>query len=170
MRTKQMLQWISGTMLAAAMLTGCATSNTSLNLAPVGPDTAGNSLVTSGQLIVRTATEPHNDGNIVYSPHTGYAIYDATGKKVQFVQNRVGATDGTPMLVTLPRGEYTIEAQSEGYGRVRVPIVIEGGRLTRVYLERNGMPKADIPKQRELVTFPNGTVIGVRAHQGAKKP
>lgn len=154
--------WMITCMLAAG-LAGCASLSETLSLPPVGPDTPGNSLMNIGQLMVYSATIADDNHRIWHYPHTGYNLYDERGQKVRYVVNHVGMDDPVPSLETLPAGQYTVVAQSDAYGKVRVPVSIEGGRLTRVYLERGGMPKTERGGNPNLVTFPNGDVIGIRA-------
>jgi hypothetical protein len=96
--------------------------------------------VRPGYLQVFTATRAVNDGGIVYYPHTPYSVYGAAGKKAASCLNHAGADDQVPFMVQLAPGNYEVYAEAAGLGRVKVPIVIQRGRLTQVFLERAGMP------------------------------
>jgi hypothetical protein len=113
--------------------------------------------------MVFTATERVNSGGVFYDPHTSYVILDQTGKKIAAVQNHAGSADQAPMITTLPKGQYTVVGCADAYGSVRVPVVIQGGRLTEVNLERGGILKTHLDGSTNLVRFPNGDVIGWRA-------
>ena len=89
-----------------------------------------------GSLVVFSATDPFNDGEVLYYAHSAYSIYTADGKFFKQVENHISRSDEIPSLVTLPTGSYTIEARSESHGYVRVPIVITAGRQTVVDPDR----------------------------------
>jgi hypothetical protein len=147
----------------ASFLAGCAsTPHAPLVLDRVGPIHPGGS-GTAGQLMVLTATERIESGRIPYDIHTSYSVLDASGKVVQSVVNHVGQTDQSPMVATLPIGKYTVVGRSEAYGLVRVPVLIQGHKMTYVYLERGGIPKVDLVSETNVVRFPNGDAIGWRA-------
>jgi hypothetical protein len=52
--------------------------------------------------------------------------------------------DETPTAVTLPRGRYIVQAQSETDGLVRVPVVVETGRTTVIKLEQDHALHGDV--------------------------
>lgn len=141
------------------LLAGCASKP--VVISPVGPGPARHQASFSrGFLKVYSDTETHEIGdNSYYYPHTGYAIYAASGVPLKRVANHVGDMDESPMLVAMPVGHYTIEAESAAYGRVRVPVVVEDGRITTVHLNRDGKapPKASAD---ELVRLPDGEIVG----------
>lgn len=88
--------------------------------------------VPQGYVIVNSATDPFDDGEVLYYAHSAYSIYTANGTFFKHVENHISRSDEIPSLVTLPAGSYTIEARSESHGYVRVPIVITAGRRTVV--------------------------------------
>jgi hypothetical protein len=66
-------------------------------------------------------------------------------------------------LVTVPVGEYNIVAESESYGRVTVPVVIEADKTTIVHLDRRwpvGTKLAAGAVTKNLVRLPDGEPIG----------
>ena len=99
---------------------------------PVGPELDHRTESPKGYLIVYSATDPFNDGEVPYYAHSPYSIYAADGKFFKHVENHISLSDELPSVVTLPTGSYTIEARSENRGYVRVPIVIAAGRRTIV--------------------------------------
>jgi len=147
------------------VLVSCAATRGPLALGPVGPDTSGRvEAIPTGYLKVYSATEDHNDGDVHYFPHTGYTVYSDDGKIVKKVANAIGVHDEDPTLAEVPAGTYTVLAESEYYGMVKVKVVIEPGKLTTVNLEYNKPSQRDPSKSNnDLVRLPNGSVVGWRA-------
>ena len=135
-------------------------------LGPVGPETSRHTETTppTGYLKVYSTTEDHSDGDVHYFPHTGYTVYSEDGKIVKKVANAIGVHDEDPALSQLPAGTYTVLAESEYYGMVKVKVVIEPGKLTAVNLEYNKQPPNGPSKgNNDLVRLPNGSIVGWRA-------
>jgi hypothetical protein len=88
-----------------------------------------------GYLIVYTATEPFNDGDLMYYTHTDYELYSHRGVFLKKIRNSIVKGDETPERVPLTPGRYLVQAQSETDGIVRVPVIIADGRTTVVNLE-----------------------------------
>jgi hypothetical protein len=103
---------------------------------PVRPEPDYRTELPQGYLIVYSATDPFDDGQVPYYSHSAYSIYAADGKFFKHVENHISLSDEVPSLVALPTGSYTIEARSESHGYVRVPIVITAGRRTVVDPDR----------------------------------
>jgi hypothetical protein len=148
---------------------GCASTGKSPVITEaVGPAPNAFSRAFTSSIQVFSATEQFRSGSdIYYYPHTSYSIYDRAGKRVKSVPNRVGMTDQTPEVVRIPPGDYVVIALAEGFGRVRIPVVVKPGRLTEVRLERSWKPPMDTPAS-DLVTFPDGQPIGWKAGLEAK--
>src|SRR5205807_456041 len=89
-----------------------------------------------GSLVVNSATDPFDDGDLLYYAHSSYAIYATDGKLLKNVENHMSRSDEIPELVTLPLGSYTVEARSGNSGYMRVPVQIKPGRQTIVDLDR----------------------------------
>src|SRR2546425_645646 len=120
-----------------AMAAGCSTTPQVLDRVGSAPPTAGSS-VGEGRLVVYTATETHPDGDSTfYYPHTSYHIYTPDGKRFKWVENHIGLNDESPMLVTLPAGDFNVHALSD-FGPVIVPVLIKPGRTTEVNLDSAG--------------------------------
>jgi len=81
-----------------------------------------------GYLLVYSATDPFNDGDLVFNAHSSYSVYTPDGKLFKNVENHISRSDEIPEVVTIPVGSYVIEARSERDGYVRVRIVIKAGR------------------------------------------
>jgi len=130
---------------------------------PVGP-TPAESHAPRGCLVVYSATDQKNDGDVSYFYHTGYTIYTMDGKVLQNVANHISVHDENPERVLLPVGTYKVEAESDKDGTVIVPVVIQGGRTTKVNLESSS--NINNPKTADAaVKTPSGQIIGWRAGQ-----
>ena len=108
-----------------------------VTLPEVGPTDPGqNDRVSVGFLTVFSSTEETQWGDgPYYYVHTGYRIYDSTGKVVKWIANHDTSADEAPARVELAPGRYTIWAQSDKDGYVKVPVVIKLARTTAVHLE-----------------------------------
>ena len=91
--------------------------------------------LSQGSLVVYSATDAFDDGDLPYYAHSSYAIYTTDGKLFKNVENHISRSDEIPEVVTLPAGSYVIEARSEMDGYVRVRVVIKVGRQTILDLE-----------------------------------
>lgn len=147
-------------------LTGCATTSSPVAMAAVGPGGPQCHIGTApGYLKVYTATEEHNDGDIMYYPHTEYTVYNLNGARVRSVANHIGIHDEEPAIVTLTSGQYTIIADSESDGRVSVPVTIGEARTTVVDLEgKRSRHPCDVDPAH-AVKSPSGQIVGWRATQ-----
>ena len=96
------------------------------------------------------------------SPHTPYTVYAADGKKAKSCQNHAGPDDQVPFIVPLEPGSYDVYAEAAGLGRVKVPVLIQRGRITTVFLERGGMPSKTeaLMLGAPVVRAPDGRIIG----------
>ncbi|HEY4416280.1 MAG TPA: hypothetical protein VGO57_11350 [Verrucomicrobiae bacterium] len=145
------------------LFAGCASQPVSV--APVGPSSTGADHANgSGYLCVYSATQTHVIAeNTYYYPHTSYTVYDDSGAVVKFVRNHTGSMDEAPALVMVPVGRYNVVAESDSYGRVTVPVVIEDGKTTVVHLDRNwslGAKSTAVAIAKNLVHLPDGEAIG----------
>jgi hypothetical protein len=132
--------------VGALLLLGCfflqGQAWASVTLPAAGPTAAGqNDNISVGYLMVFSSTEENSpagvsDGDSYYI-HTGYRIFDSTGKEVKWVTNHNNSTDENPEKVELAPGKYTIWAQSDKDGYVTVPVVVKPARTTVVHLENN---------------------------------
>jgi hypothetical protein len=147
------------------LLASCASSRDSVVFGPVGPPPlTRDGLTPTGYLKVYSATENHNDGDTHYFPHTSYSVYSEDGKIVKKVANAISIHDEDPALAEVPAGTYTVLAESEYYGMVKVKVVIEQGKLTTVNLEYNKPSQRDPSKRNnDFVRLPNGSIVGWRA-------
>jgi hypothetical protein len=94
--------------------------------------------LSQGSLVVYSATDAFDDGDVPYYAHSSYTIYTADGKLFKNVENHISRSDEIPEVVTLPVGSYVIQARSESDGYVRVRVVIKAGRQTILDLDSRG--------------------------------
>lgn len=97
---------------------------------------------TSGSLEVFSSTQPSLWGEgSTYFLHTGYRIFDSTGKTVKWVENHSDSADESPEKVALAPGVYRIWAQSDQGGYVRLPVTVKAGVDTAIHLDRGHVDK-----------------------------
>jgi hypothetical protein len=120
----------------------------------------------TGQLQVFSALERNDEGdNLDWYQHTDYSIYNMHGKRVMHVGNTVGHYEGAPRVVSLPPGRYIVAAEAKDALRVRVPVEIKRGRLSRIHLDDRWNLPPDTPTGR-WVSMPSGAPVGWRADIG----
>lgn len=101
---------------------------------------SSNDKASPGFLKVFTATQESQWGEGgYYYLHTGYRIYDSNGKVVKWVENHTTSIDEAPEKVELAPGTYTIWAQSDKDGYVKVPVIIKQDGMTMVHLKSSGL-------------------------------
>ena len=122
--------------IAVALLGTTRGNETEKTALAEGQATAGE--LSQGSLVVYSATDAFEDGDVPYYAHSSYAIYTTNGKLFKNVENHISRSDEIPEVVTLPVGSYVIEARSETDGYVRVRVVIKAGRQTIVDLDSTG--------------------------------
>ncbi len=141
-RFTPLLRYITTRNLAVAMFVAVALlgttrgNETEKTALPNGNAKAGQ--LSQGSLVVYSATDPFDDGDVLYYAHSSYAIYTTQGKLFKNVENHISRSDEIPEVVTLPVGTYVIEARSERDGYVRVRVVIKAGRQTILDLDSRG--------------------------------
>ena len=121
-------------MFVAVALLGTMRAGETEKMAPT-TGTAKAGQLSQGSLMVYSATDAFDDGDVPYYPHSSYAIYTTNGKLFKNVENHISNSDEIPEVVTLPVGYYLIEARSERDGYVRVRIGIRAGRQTILDLD-----------------------------------
>lgn len=116
-----------------------------------------------GYLEVFSATEETSPAGVSdgdsYNLHTGYRIYDSAGKTVKWVDNPDGGNNEDPQKVELAPGAYTIWAQSDKDGYVKVPVVVRPYQTALIHLEGN---QEEIDPARAITTS-SGKVVGWKA-------
>ncbi len=152
----------------APLLVSCAATRKVTVLEAVGPAPLranGMDPVTEGALEVYSLKGIYNDQGVHYHPHTDYTIYSSGNQRLKEVKNALFPQDEQPVAVKLATGSYLVEALADGYERVRIPVVIEAGRLTTLYLESSKRPL--IGKSTDWVRLSGGNVVGWRVNLAA---
>jgi hypothetical protein len=154
----------------SALLSGCASDRNGLVLDPVGPPPGQSSTMcnsTNGTLVVYSAYDvganwsARDPRRPVYSD---YKIFSVDGNLLQTVHNDSGTMLQDAVPVELLRGKYRIVASANGYGRVTIPVVIEGCQTTVLHLEGGGAWPDELAfNQTNAVRLPDGQIIGWRA-------
>ncbi len=86
----------------------------------------------NGVLVVVTDTSPVEDGGVFYYPHLPYRIFSNSGELIRSVPNHRGDNDEHPSRVSLPPGNYRIEAETANAARkVRLLVTIQANQTTR---------------------------------------
>ena len=124
-------------MFVAAALVGTTRGSDTEKMAMAKSEAKAGQL-SQGSLVVYSATDAFDDGDLPYYAHSSYAIYTTDGKLFKNVENHISRSDEIPESVILPVGTYVIEARSERDGYVRVHVVIKAGRQTILDLDPRG--------------------------------
>jgi hypothetical protein len=134
-------------------------------LPAVGPTPPGvYDKVSCGYLEVFSATQETQWGEgSYYYPHTGYRIYDASGKLLRWIDNHNTSTDENPEKVELAPGTYRVWALSDRDGYVNVPVIIKLARTTKVHLENGRVSENENIDPARAVTTPSGQIVGWKA-------
>jgi len=151
-----------GAIITAIALVGCASPPLALERVGPAPRLA-RATPSEGHLLVQPAALPLttlDDPDM--SIRVDYKILSSDGALYRNIRCWGTEVWHHPTSVRLPAGLYTVEARATGYGRVRVPVVIEAVRTTTVCLNGQSDPRFD-DSTAELVTLPNGAVVGWRA-------
>ncbi len=148
----------------ALLLTGCA-STPPLVLERVGPPKEQASARSNeGNLVVYSAWSPHMNMADPDTPlRSDYTILSSDGAVYREVENWQSKVLREPASISLPPGHYTVEADAAEHGKVQVPVLIVTHRTTSIYLD--GEPEHDFRgvAKSDLVSLPNGDVVGWRS-------
>lgn len=172
-------------MSAAALVAGgCASTSRVVLNEPVGPCNAVSIQgAGSGYVQVYSARERapidlnletffyNNDfgrNDFLYAPaHTDYVVFDSEGQVFEQVSNSRNLYDGTPAVVKLPTGRYTVQAEAEEPGGITVtmviPLVVLSGQTTAVHLEPAWKRPGETERPGEVVALADRRIIGCRA-------
>jgi hypothetical protein len=151
---------------AMVLLSACASTASVLVLDPVGPATVQSaSSAPAGTLVVFSAFSVHapSPGEPDYRQHyTDYKVYAVNGALLRTVANDAGLAVASPVRVTLAPGSYLVVARANGYGVIKVPVVVANGQATTLHLEGGGFA-AEGGAAGSVVRLPDGQVVGWRA-------
>jgi hypothetical protein len=161
MKTQQIIN-----LLAVLLLCGsCGTPRKTALTTPVGPSpSAVEHSRETGGLIVYTALDldgghPDSDSR----PHSNYKIFTQDQKLLHKVSNRVGTHFVEPVVISLAPGAYCVEARAAGFGYVQVPVIIQAGKRTAVHLDGSELSTVNKVSPTEVVSLPDGLVVGWKA-------
>ena len=155
-------------LIAAALLSSCASYTQPLVLDSVGPRPLETARPNStGSLVVYSAVDIHPDFTAIdpdLRKYTDYKIFSEDGKLLKKVRNNAGSMWETPVEVPLEPGTYRVVAQAAGYSLVTVPVVVAARRTTIVHLDGpSAWPRKSFNETNTLVHLPNGQIVGWRA-------
>jgi hypothetical protein len=88
-----------------------------------------------GYLLVYSATDPVDDGDLVFNVHSSYSVYTSDGKLFKNVENHISRSDEIPELVSLPVGLYIVRARSANDGYIGLRVVIKAAQRTTLALD-----------------------------------
>ena len=121
-------------MFVAVALLGTTRGSETETMAPAtGTEKAGQ--LSQGSLVVYSAKDAFDDGDVPYYAHSSYAIYTTDGTLFKNVENHMSRSDEIPERVSLPAGSYIVDARSANKGYVRVRVVIKPSRLMLLDLD-----------------------------------
>jgi hypothetical protein len=92
--------------------------------------------------------------------HSRYTVTSEDKALSKVVINHVDRFDEGPIYLPLPSGSYQVRARSAHFGRVNVPVVINDGQTTFVYLDGSAHSEAPHAHQSNAVTLPDGEIVG----------
>src|SRR5436190_19812558 len=90
--------------VALALLSTTRGNETEKTALARGEATAGQ--LSQGSLVVYSATDAFEDGDVPYYAHSSYAIYTTNGKLFKNVENHISRSEEIPEVVTRPVGWY----------------------------------------------------------------
>ena len=159
------------TLLAVGFLSGCATGNGGLAVETVGPLSTRPALAISspsnGLLLVYSAFRRNadfNSRNPYAQEYSDYEILTPDGQLFRKVHNNSGTMSQDAVPVELPPGKYQVSARANGYGVVKIPVVVVAQRSTVLHLEGgDAWPAGAAFNSTNTVRLPNGLVIGPKA-------
>ncbi len=162
--------WASLCAAVSVVLGGCASQRSGLVLEPVGPapEPASNSQGAGTQVVFSAfARGPDLNRGPYHRQYSDYRLFSADGKDLlAWVQNDSGTQLEGPKRVELTPGRYEVLARANGYGLVKVPVVIQPARTTVVHLEGSvWWPRTAHIADSEPVRLPHSEIVGWRAPQ-----
>jgi hypothetical protein len=129
-----------------------------------GPETSaagepGAAALSSGDLLVYSATYAPTLEQSEYPSHTNYTIATSNDKIIEHVTNATGTFNSRPARVSLPAGQYHVRAQYNGGRFVTIPVTIEPSKTTVIDLDGEPISQGRAAA-REMVRLPDGQVVG----------
>ena len=156
--------------VAGSFLMGCAGIKSNVPLDTVGPEPGQTVSATpdTGTLIVYSAYKVNADFNAPNPNHREYSDYNILDSNKKLVKRIHNVTEGIlegAVSVELPAGKYFVDARSNGYGRVNVPVIVASGQHTVIHLDGSDSDKSAF-NAANAVRLPDGEIIGWKATTG----
>lgn len=156
---------MTGTNLSAVLaalffaFSGCSWQPKQAMIQPVGPAPSGKDNATHfGYLVVYSAWSSFVDQGST-GHHSRYTLTSDNAAISKEVINHVDRFDEGPIRLPLHPGSYRVRARSAHFGRVNVPVIIQDGQTTFVYLDGAAHPQTP-SEQSSAVRLPNGEIVG----------
>ena len=151
------------------LLSSCVTNRRVVINEPVGPPRpATNRRKGEGELVVHSAREVRNPADSEHLTHSSYKVYSEDGRVLRRVRNLDGSFYADPVPVRLPVGTYKVEARATNIGVVVIPVVIEEGQTTIVYLDGETLPAdLSLTHDGDWIRLPDGQIVGRRTTTSA---
>ena len=140
-------------------LLGCAHQQ-QLSLSPVGPEPQMSSKSTKGRLVVFSAWRKTGTDIPDHRVHSSYDVLASDGTRLLHVQNYLTPMIEDPATVALEPGNYVVKARVQRYGFITVPVLIESGKTTALYLDDTTQPQMTEENAPENVQLPDGRIVG----------
>jgi hypothetical protein len=148
---------------------GVTTNMNSATINRVGP-CAGPPATQSGEgaLVVYSCWDVSEAADYDYAGRAPYDVFAKTDTFLRHVKNDAGGFDRNPVKLSLSAGEYTVSSFVSGTGQLRVPVLIQPGQTTTVYLDGSGNRLKKSPRVESLVYLPDGDVAGCNGELSGK--
>ena len=152
---------LAGSLMLCA---GCATNVHSVVQDVVGPcPPIARSESVAGCLVVYSCWDFDSPVNYDYEARAPYTVASADGKLMTSVFNDTGGFDRNPVQLSLPAGEYQVTSFIPRLGDTTVPVQIQPGQTTAVYLDGSANCLKKRMPANSLVSLPDGYVAGCRS-------
>jgi hypothetical protein len=164
---KQSIYKLAGILLLGA---GVTTNINSAVLDRVGP-CAGPPETQSGEgaLVVYSCWDFQEAVDYDNAGRAAYDVYTKNTALLRHVKNDAGGFDRSPVRLSLSAGEYTVSSFVPRDGQVRVPVLIQPGQTTIVYLDGSGNRLKKFAHGESLVYLPDGDVAGCNGEMSGKQ-
>lgn len=146
-------------LLLAALAGGCV-QHREASLSPITAPPALDSRPASGTLVVYSAWHRTGTDQPDQSIHSNYDVLTSAGKPFLHVTNFITPMLEDPASVQLAAGQYVVNARVQGQGFVKVPVTIESGKVTTLYMDNSTRPGNAERGNLEEVKLSDGRVIG----------
>ena len=142
------------------LLPACSSPQKHAIVQPVGPAPQINARAeNAGYLVVYSAWSHFVDQGST-GHHSRYTVSSDAPATSKVIINHADRFDEGPVRLPLSPGSYHVSARSTHFGRVNVPVIIQEGQTTLVYLDGSSHAEAPATPQTSTVRLPNGEIVG----------